>query len=139
MQEGEYINKLRLKEGFNISSPNNGLRIWSNNPIVILKNSDHIQIVETTAKKKKVFVINVHLDTKKSRRRHQIDELTADIQHLEHSYDETNTICVGDFNCERPELTSLTLKFQSPDVPTWRRSKREQFTSKLDRARHQYR
>ena len=61
-----------------------------------------------------------------------MDELASEKEHLEYSYSETKTICIGDFDCEREELTFVGVTFKSLDLPICRRSMRVWFSLKLD-------
>lgn len=53
VQEGTYANKLMLKQGHNLSSPNIRIRLWTKYRMNILKNYEYIQIVGIRLKEKK--------------------------------------------------------------------------------------
>lgn len=80
------MNRHRFGEGYALYSPDNGMRIWTNHPMTVLKNADYLQIIEITIYNKKVFIINLHLNCKRSNRKFEITELFADIDHMELSH-----------------------------------------------------
>ena len=110
------------------------MRTWTKRPMTLIKNADYQQIIETFIYNKNVLIINMHLNYKRSKRKLEITELAADINHMELCYYDTNFICVGDFNAGRMELTEIKLAFSSSDEPTWNRSARAAYNSKLDHA-----
>ena len=126
------MNKLMLKRRFNLTLSDNMLRIWSEKPIIVMKNSNSIQIVETKIKDKRCLIINIHLDCKISNRKKQIKDLADVIDFLLLSYSSLNLICTGDFKSARAKLKDIKLHPCCSNDPTWRKSKEREYTTKID-------
>lgn len=109
VQEAIFLQTKRFDEGFTVMSPNRDLLTWSSTKIIVLKNLDHIQILEIIMHKKRILLGNAHLSNHAASRKRQLSELKADLDHILINYEEANVIFTGDFNCESVHLKDIPL------------------------------
>ena len=114
LQEAEYVSAARIGNGYILNSPKNTLRIWTRHKMIVLKNIQRIQIIETKIRKK------------------DIDELLADLIHLLQSYSDSNIVCSGDFNEIRSNIPSLGLVYRTTDESSWRKNRKSRYSTAID-------
>ena len=67
---------------------------------------------------KQLIACNIHLDSNYQKRRKQLEELRADVTHINFVVNEVNMIVMGDFNCSRSKVCLENPLYISDDQNT---------------------